>query len=161
MSPYVFCNNCGHRNPPQSAFCSACGSVLDLPVNRTISLPKADPMQDAVGDDDNVQVDLGTIEEGTGVLVVRSGDRSGERFLLRRGTVDVGRHPDSMICLDDVTVSRRHALIEIGDGDYRIQDMGSLNGTYINQNRIESGALRHGDELQIGKYRMVFFDGRQ
>ena len=118
-------------------------------------------MQDAVGDDDNVQVDLGTIEKGAGVLVVRSGDRSGERFLLRRGTVDVGRHPDSMICLDDVTVSRRHALIEIGDGDYRIQDMGSLNGTYINQNRIESGTLRHGDELQIGKYRMVFFDGSQ
>lgn len=128
---------------------------------RTISLPKADPMQDAVGVEDNVQIDLAQIETGTGVLVVRSGDRSGERFLLRSGSVDVGRHPDSAICLDDVTVSRRHALIEIGDGEYRIQDMGSLNGTYINQNRIESGLLRHGDELQIGKYRMVFFDGRQ
>lgn len=161
MSAYVFCNNCGHRNPPQSAFCSACGAVLDRPVVRTISLPKADPMQDAFGDEDNVQIDLAQIPEGTGVLVVRSGDRSGERFMLRSRNVDLGRHPDSAICLDDVTVSRRHAVIEVDGGEYRIQDMGSLNGTYINQNRIETGTLRHGDELQIGKYRMVFFDGRQ
>lgn len=118
-------------------------------------------MQDAVGDEDNVHIDLAQIERGTGVLVIRSGDRLGERFLLRKDNVDIGRHPDSLICLDDVTVSRRHALIEVEGGEYRIQDMGSLNGTYINQNRIESGSLRHGDELQIGKYRMVFFDGRQ
>jgi len=118
-------------------------------------------MQDAFGDEDNVQIDLAQIEQGTGVLVVRSGDRTGERFMLRKDSVDVGRHPDSAICLDDVTVSRRHAVIEVEGGEYRIQDLGSLNGTYINQNRIESGVLRHGDELQIGKYRMVFFDGRQ
>lgn len=118
-------------------------------------------MQDAMGDDDNVRVDLSEIPAGTGVLVVRSGDRSGERFTLRQGTIDVGRHPDSGICLDDVTVSRRHATIEAREGDYWIVDLGSLNGTYINQDRIDQGVLRHGDELQIGKFRMVFFDGRE
>ena len=161
VSAYVFCNNCGHRNPPQSAFCSACGAILDQPVVRTITLPKADPMQDAPGPEDNVQVDLSGIARGTGILVVRSGDRSGERFTLRAGSIDVGRHPDSSICLDDVTVSRRHARIENRDGEYRIEDLGSLNGTYVNQQRIDSGELQHGDELQIGKFRMVFFDGRE
>lgn len=118
-------------------------------------------MQDAPGPDDNVQVDLSSIARGTGLLVIRSGDRSGERFTLRSGIVDVGRHPDSAICLDDVTVSRRHARIDNDNGQYRIEDLGSLNGTYINQQRIDSETLRHGDELQIGKFRMVFFDGRE
>jgi pSer/pThr/pTyr-binding forkhead associated (FHA) protein len=128
---------------------------------RTISLPKADPMQDAPGPADNVQVDLSDIAQGTAILVVRSGDRTGERFILRTGSVDVGRHPDSSICLDDVTVSRRHAQIEIAGDECRIEDLGSLNGTYVNQSRVDSGVLRHGDELQIGKFRMVFFDGRE
>ena len=118
-------------------------------------------MQDAPGPEDNVQVDLSGIARGTGILVIRSGDRSGERFTLRTGVIDVGRHPDSAICLDDVTVSRRHARIENNDDEYRIEDQGSLNGTYINQQRIDTGTLRHGDELQIGKFRMVFFDGRE
>ena len=156
---YVFCNACGHRNPPASAFCSACGAVLDQPQQHTIVLPKADPLQDSPGPHDNVIVDLADIAPGTGVLVIRSGDREGERFVLRGDRADIGRHPDSAICLEDVTVSRRHAEIVHTAGTYRVVDGGSLNGTYINQERVDEGTLNHGDELQIGKFRMVFFDG--
>jgi pSer/pThr/pTyr-binding forkhead associated (FHA) protein len=70
----------------------------------------------------------------------------------------IGRHPDSTICLDDVTVSRRHAHLEQSEGQVVLRDLGSLNGTYVNQERIEEVALRHGDEVQIGRYRMVFFE---
>lgn len=157
---YVFCNACGHRNPPASAFCSACGAVLDHPQQHTIVLPKSDPLQDSPGSQDNVSIVLADIAPGTGVLVIRSGDREGERFVLRGERADIGRHPDSAICLEDVTVSRRHAEIVHESGDYRVFDRGSLNGSYINQERVDEGALRHGDELQIGKFRMVFFDGR-
>ena len=157
---YVFCNACGHRNPPASSFCSACGSVLDHPQQHTIVLPKADPLQDSPGPRDNVTVDLADIATGSGVLVIRSGDREGERFVLTGEQADIGRHPDSSICLEDVTVSRRHAEILHDDGSYRVLDRGSLNGTYINQERVDEGELQHGDELQIGKFRMVFFNGR-
>jgi pSer/pThr/pTyr-binding forkhead associated (FHA) protein len=71
----------------------------------------------------------------------------------------IGRHPDSAICLDDVTVSRRHAQVSLDNGRYVVRDLGSLNGTYVNQMRIDELALEQGDELQIGKYRMVFFNG--
>jgi pSer/pThr/pTyr-binding forkhead associated (FHA) protein len=134
--------------------------VLDHPHEHTIVLPKADPLQDSPGPADNVSIDLADIAPGTGVLVVRSGEREGERFVLRGDLADIGRHPDSAICLEDVTVSRRHAEISHVEGAYRVVDRGSLNGTYINQERVEAGELLHGDELQIGKFRMVFFDGR-
>jgi pSer/pThr/pTyr-binding forkhead associated (FHA) protein len=134
--------------------------VLDHPHEHTIVLPKADSLQDSPGPADNVSIDLADIAPGTGVLVVRSGEREGERFVLRGELADIGRHPDSAICLEDVTVSRRHAEISHVEGAYRVVDRGSLNGTYINQERVEAGELLHGDELQIGKFRMVFFDGR-
>lgn len=157
---YVFCNGCGHRNPPASAFCSSCGGVLDHPEERTISIPKADPLQDAPGPEDNVRVDLASIDVGNGVLVVRSGPAEGERFILKGERVVVGRNVDCDIVLDDVTVSRRHATLCNRDGTYSVHDEGSLNGTYVNQARVEERMLAHGDELQIGKFRMVFFDGK-
>ena len=155
---YVFCNNCGHRNPPQSGFCSACGSVLDAPEQRTIVLAKVDPLQDAPGDADNVSISATEIHAGKALLIVRSGAQSGSRYVLGQ-LITVGRHPESNICLDDVTVSRRHAQIEQVNGNYVVRDLGSLNGTYVNQMRIDELALEQGDELQIGKYRMVFFNG--
>jgi hypothetical protein len=158
---YVFCNQCGHRNPPHSGFCSACGSVLDHPAERTIVLSAIDPLQDAPGSDDNVRVVLDEATRGRGVLVMRSGAYSGDRYLLQPDVSTIGRHPDSVVCLDDVTVSRRHAEVQCTDGVYSVIDLGSLNGTYVNQVRIDEGTLGHGDELQIGKYRMVFFDGSQ
>ncbi len=155
---YVFCNRCGHRNPPSSGFCSACGSVLDLVSDRTITLAKVDPLLDAPGIEDDVIVNLDAITPGEGILVVRSGERIGEQFVLRESLTSLGRHPDSDIILDDITVSRRHVEIEHVDGRYLIRDAGSLNGTYLNQERVDTAELHQGDELQVGKYRFVFLE---
>lgn len=156
---YVFCNRCGHRNPPGSAFCSACGSTLDLPADHTVTLANVDPGLDAPGPDDDAVVEFDMAATGIGVLVVRSGPQAGDRFSLAARVTRLGRHPDSEISLDDITVSRRHAEVERGaDGHYEVRDAGSLNGTYVNQQRIERATLAHGDELQVGKFRLVFFD---
>jgi len=93
---------------------------------------------------------------GSALLVVKRGPNAGSRFLLDRSTTSAGRHPDSDIFLDDVTVSRRHAeFVREGD-EFVVRDVGSLNGTYVNRNRIDSAVLRPGDEVQIGKYRLTF-----
>ena len=155
---YVFCNSCGHRNPPTSSFCSSCGSPLDSLGERTLSLVAVDPLQDAPGDHDNVQVEMSSIPTDAAVLIVRSGPQAGERFVLDDPVTHLGRHPDSEIMLDDITVSRRHVAIERTPQGYVVTDEGSLNGTYINQERVDRGLLRHGDELQIGKFRLVLFE---
>jgi pSer/pThr/pTyr-binding forkhead associated (FHA) protein len=155
---YVFCNQCGHRNPPASAFCSSCGSALDLKSDRTVTLTTVDPLQEAPGPDDDVVVTVGDLPKGTAVLIVRSGPQSGDRFALTGDETRLGRHPDSEIMLDDITVSRRHAAIEHTAEGYVVTDAGSLNGTYVNQERIERAVLHHGDELQVGKFRLVLFE---
>lgn len=158
MSAYVFCNQCGHRNPPTSAFCSSCGSALDSLEDRTITLTALDPLQDAPGPDDDIAVPIGELPNEVGVLIVRAGAQAGARFPLEHLVTRLGRHPDSEISLDDITVSRRHADIERTAQGYVVTDAGSLNGTYVNQQRVERMSLRHGDELQIGKFRLVFFE---
>jgi pSer/pThr/pTyr-binding forkhead associated (FHA) protein len=155
---YVFCNACGHRNPPDSAFCSSCGSPLDLKNDRTVTLTAVDPLQDAPGTDDDVVVTVGDLPQGAAVLIVRSGPQAGDRFALTASSTRLGRHPDSEIILDDITVSRRHAAIERTDEGYVVTDAGSLNGTYVNQERIDRAVLHHGDELQVGKFRLVLFE---
>ena len=158
MSTYVFCNQCGHRNPPTSAFCSSCGSPLDSLDDRTITLTAVDPLQDAPGPDDDVVVAVGELPNEIGVLIVRAGAQAGARFPLVGPTTRLGRHPESEISLDDITVSRRHAEIERTAEGHVVSDAGSLNGTYVNQERVDKMTLRHGDELQIGKFRLVFFE---
>jgi pSer/pThr/pTyr-binding forkhead associated (FHA) protein len=158
LSSYVFCNQCGHRNPPTSSFCSSCGSALDSLEDRTITLSAVDPLQDAAGADDDVVVAVGELPNDIGVLIVRAGAQAGARFPLDSLVTGLGRHPDSEISLDDITVSRRHAEIERTTQGYIVSDAGSLNGTYVNQERIDKVVLRHGDELQIGKFRLVFFE---
>jgi pSer/pThr/pTyr-binding forkhead associated (FHA) protein len=155
---YVFCNRCGHRNPPISAFCSACGSVLDLVEDRTITIAKVDPLQDAPGAADDVLVDLDDIAPGSPILVVRGGEEEGAYFVLSGPLTSIGRHAESDICLDDITVSRRHTEIYGDQGRYVARDAGSLNGTYLNQTRIDAAELRQGDELQVGKFRLVFLE---
>jgi pSer/pThr/pTyr-binding forkhead associated (FHA) protein len=155
---YVFCNHCGHRNPPESAFCSSCGSPLDLKGDRTVTLTAVDPLQDAPGTEDDIVVTVGDLPRGVAVLIVRSGPQAGDRFALSAGETRLGRHPDSEIMLDDITVSRRHAAIENTPEGYVVTDAGSLNGTYVNQERIERAVLHHGDELQVGKFRLVLFE---
>jgi pSer/pThr/pTyr-binding forkhead associated (FHA) protein len=92
------------------------------------------------------------------VLIVRAGAQAGARFPLIGEITRLGRHPDSEISLDDITVSRRHAEIERTPDGHVVSDAGSLNGTYVNQERVDRMLLRHGDEIQIGKFRLVFFE---
>lgn len=115
-----------------------------------------DPMQDLPGASDNATIRLGDVS-GHGVLVVRSGEMTGSRFTLTKDLTQIGRHSDSDILFDDITVSRRHAEIVKTSSSLIIRDLGSLNGTYVNQSRVDEFAIKHGDELQVGKYRMVFF----
>nr|MCW2728521.1 hypothetical protein [Aeromicrobium sp.] len=97
---------------------------------------------------------------GSAMLLVQRGPDSGARFLLDSDTVSVGRHPDSDIFLDDISVSRRHGTFTRSGGGYRVTDLGSLNGTYVNRDRIEGDVtLAGGDEVQIGKYRLIYFAG--
>jgi pSer/pThr/pTyr-binding forkhead associated (FHA) protein len=97
---------------------------------------------------------------GSAMLLVQRGPDSGARFLLDSETVSVGRHPDSDIFLDDISVSRRHGTFTRTGAGYSVTDLGSLNGTYVNRDRIEREvALSGGDEVQIGKYRLIYFAG--
>lgn len=155
---YVFCNRCGHRNPPVSRFCASCGTVLDTADDRTIVIAKVDPLHDALGTADDVIVDTGDMAHGTAILVVRSGEDEGEHFVLGLGTTSIGRSAESDIVLDDITVSRHHSEIIRIEGRHVVRDKGSLNGTYLNQARVDAAELAQGDEVQIGKYHLVFFE---
>jgi len=155
---YVFCNQCGHRNPPVSAFCSACGTVLDIVSDHTITLAKTDSLQDAPGPEDDVQVSLTSISRGTAILVLRGGEGEGDHYVLSSSLTNIGRHAESDISLDDITVSRRHCEITSENSRFIVRDVGSLNGTYVNQKRVDVIELTQGDELQIGKFHLVFLE---
>ena len=96
---------------------------------------------------------------GSALLVVKRGPNAGSRFLLDQATTSAGRHPDSDIFLDDVTVSRRHAEFRLDGSEFQVVDVGSLNGTYVNREPVDSASLANGDEVQIGKFRLVFLIG--
>ena len=100
-----------------------------------------------------------SVPAGYGVLVVKRGPTAGSRFLLGPTVTSAGRHPGSEICLDDVTVSRRHAEFHPQGGEFHLVDVGSLNGTYVNRVPIDSIVLANGDEIQMGKFRLVFLIG--
>jgi len=151
----VFCNNCGHRNPSEANFCSSCGVVVTPPGSETtITLHPIDPRGEA--GEEELTVTLPDRAEGSGLLVVERGPNAGARFVLESDLTRVGRHPESDIFLDDITVSRRHAEFYRGpDGD-EVRDVGSLNGTYVNRERIEHVKLKSGDVVQIGKFKLVY-----
>jgi pSer/pThr/pTyr-binding forkhead associated (FHA) protein len=153
----VFCNQCGHRNPVGSNFCSSCGAPLDHQGEDT-TITFAPVEAGEVGDED-VTVTIPELPEGVGVLVVKRGPNAGSRFMLDGALTRVGRHPDSDIFLDDVTVSRRHAEFVRQDRAYVVRDVGSLNGTYLNRERVEEAQLENGDEVQIGKFKLVYLAG--
>ena len=149
---HVYCPECGFQNPEAANYCSKCGALLvrDEDADTTMSYTPEEGDADA-------SVPLEELGMNGPALVVRSGGgRAGEHFSPAGERTAIGRSPDCDIFLDDVTVSRRHAvLIQRGDA-YFIEDQGSLNGTFLNRRRIESAPLEDGDELQIGKYRLVF-----
>jgi pSer/pThr/pTyr-binding forkhead associated (FHA) protein len=153
----VFCNQCGRGNPPGSNFCASCGAPLatlrEDPTTVTFIPEPGEVTED-------LSVEFGDMPPGVGILVVKRGPNIGSRFALEKDVVLAGRHPDSDIFLDDVTVSRRHAEIARTEGGYVVRDAGSLNGTYLNRQRVESSLLADGDELQIGTFKLVFLTGR-
>ena len=154
----MFCNNCGHRNPGSSNFCSSCGNALESIDDTTITFHPVDASGEA--SEDELLVKLEELPEGAAVLVVKRGPNAGSKFLLDRDTVGAGRHPESDIFLDDVTVSRRHAeFVRSKSGGYLVRDAESTNGTYVNRERVDEVALENGDEVQIGKFKLVYLSG--
>jgi len=150
---HLYCPNCGFQNPEAANFCARCGSQLprDEPSDATMTF--------TLGDEEDPAAALEEIPVKGPTLVVRTGGgREGETYEPKPDRTLIGRSPDCDIFLDDVTVSRKHAVLIRENGDFTIEDQGSLNGTFVNRARIESARLRNGDEVQIGKYRMVFMD---
>ncbi|MDA9913032.1 FHA domain-containing protein [Candidatus Nanopelagicales bacterium] len=152
----VRCDSCGHIAEPESKFCSSCGASL---ISETAVLsPTVDESGPVSTVDPTV---LAGIPAGDGVLVVQRGRDEGTRIALNGEVVTVGRSPDAGVFLDDVTVSRRHADISADGGRWTLTDNNSLNGTYVNRERIDNRALEDGDEVQIGKYRFNFYQSPQ
>lgn len=130
----------------------------DEPVDETSTMPLIDADTEEMSVDDVTAVE--NLPSGSAMLLVQRGPDAGARFLLDTDVVTVGRHPDSDIFLDDISVSRRHATFTRSASGYVISDLGSLNGSYVNRDRIDTDvALSGGDEVQIGKYRLIFFAG--
>src|SRR4051794_39384307 len=177
-----YCTNCGKGNPDDARFCSQCGTRLgsDEPSALPDGLPEGLP--EGLGDSTatiNIAggggeragvssdrqlnpVDAAAVDAlpvGSALLVVQRGPGAGSRFLLDKDVTTAGRHADSEIFLDDVTVSRRHATFTRDGSTFTVADAGSLNGTYVNRDRIDTVVLKDTDEVQIGKYRLVFFQG--
>ena len=141
------------------------GAIPVLPADTTVSLGAVTAPESG----EHAEPGLSAADEaavhalpaGSALLVVRRGPNAGARFLLDAERTTAGRRPDSDIFLDDVTVSRKHAEFVRREGQFLVRDVGSLNGTYVQRDRIEQAVLRAGDEVQIGKYRMVFYPGPQ
>jgi FHA domain/zinc-ribbon domain len=154
----MYCTNCGHKNPDGANFCSSCGSALAEAggSDTTITFAPAELESDL---EEEIHISPEELEGGRAVMVVKRGPNAGSKFFLDTDTVKIGRHPDSDIFLDDITVSRRHAEIRRADTSFGLHDIGSLNGTYVNRERVEEADLRSGDEIQIGKFKLVFLTG--
>ena len=161
-----FCTNCGHDNPDGSKFCGQCGAALTSPRGEsTERIPTGDTTSAIPAMVDEHAEPLTAEEEaavtglpsGSALLIVQRGANAGARFLINTEKVTAGRHQDSDIFLDDISVSRRHATFTRTNEGIVVKDLGSLNGTYVNRELVEEQLLRHGDEVQIGKFRLVFF----
>jgi pSer/pThr/pTyr-binding forkhead associated (FHA) protein len=153
----VTCPHCGHPNPLGSHFCSSCGHDLEGPSEHGTTASVLVPIDSPA---EEIEIELDELPPGVGMLVVTRGPNSGSRYALDEAVVSAGRHPEATIFLDDITVSRRHAEIRQVAGGYQVRDVGSLNGTYLNRERVEESVLRDGDELQIGTFKLLFLAGR-
>jgi FHA domain-containing protein/zinc ribbon protein len=156
----MYCTRCGHGNPDNANFCARCGSPLSGLEDATLTLHgvgTAEGESAIAPEDEELSVSLDELAPGQGLLVVKRGPNAGSKFLLDRDQTSCGRHPSSDIFLDDITVSRRHAEILREGGRFLVKDTGSLNGTYVNRERVDVAELVSGDELQIGKFKLMFF----
>jgi hypothetical protein len=149
---HVYCSECGFQNPESANYCSRCGALLEKGDGAEVTQAFT---ADDVGEDAQ---ELAEGLEGPALVVRSGGGRAGEMFRPAEGRTRIGRSPDCEIFLDDVTVSRNHAVLVERDGKFFAEDQGSLNGTFVNRRRIDSVELQNGDELQIGKYRLTFVE---
>lgn len=142
------CPGCGAEVSAENTECPACGASLAEPTASFAPIEL----------DSGVQKPTAPVSEGP-VLVVRKGPQPGERFFVDRGRLSVGRDPASDIFLNDITVSRTHAIIDCKDDVVTVKDAGSLNGTYLNGEIVDAATLSNGDVLQIGTFQMIFIAG--
>jgi hypothetical protein len=150
---FVYCPECGFQNPESANYCSKCGALLvkDEGGAETTQTYTPEEIADEEGPLDEIAA------EGPALVVRSGGGRAGEHFIPQGDRTTIGRSPDNDIFLDDVTVSRKHAVVLQSGGELRIEDLGSLNGTFVNRRRIDAATrLESGDEVQIGKYRLTF-----
>ena len=157
----LHCTECGFVNGEGANYCQRCGSLLARdesagpgagaggdPITATYRIDEAGEL---------VPVELGQVTANGPALIIRAGGgRVGESFAVEGERMSIGRRPDSEVFLDDITVSRDHALLIRRSEDWYLDDCGSLNGTYVNRSRIDSHRLEEGDEVQIGKYKLTF-----
>jgi pSer/pThr/pTyr-binding forkhead associated (FHA) protein len=180
----VTCAQCSRDVPvqlvPDAKFCPNCGiqlaltpmadsggdfSTTSLPAiveaAETATISDADVVEEPAGLSEADAAAIESLPAGSAMLLVLRGPSAGSRFLLDTDLVTAGRHQDSDVFLDDVTVSRRHAEFrrQPDAGAYQVIDVGSLNGTYVNRDRVDAAVLHNGDEVQIGKYRLVYYQG--
>ena len=149
---HVYCPECGFQNPASANYCARCGSLLvkgeePSDVTQTYSVEEL-----AADGADAPEIAV----EGPALVVRSGGGRAGEHFVPSGARTVIGRSPDCEVFLDDVTVSRRHAVLVEEGGHFWIEDQGSLNGTFVNHARVDRIELENGDEVQIGKYRLTF-----
>ena len=150
----MYCTKCGHGNPDTANFCARCGASLAVSEDTTLSLQvdreEAEP-------EEELAVSLDELSPGQALMLVRRGPNAGSKFLLDKDVTTAGRHPSSDIFLDDITVSRRHVEVLREGNRFLVKDVGSLNGTYVNRERVDVAELVSGDEVQIGKFKLGFF----
>ena len=144
----MFCTRCGHKNPDGASFCASCGNSLQAVEEQTlaIAVPELEegPSLEELGPDQ-------------ALLVIKGGPSAGSTVLIDKDITRLGRSPDSDVFLNDITVSRRHAEVSREGSGFVVKDAGSLNGTYVNRERVDAAELASGDELQIGKFKIVFY----
>ncbi|MFN8186840.1 MAG: FHA domain-containing protein [Gaiellales bacterium] len=150
---YVHCPECGFQNPEAAKYCEKCGAML-LPDDAAAETT----MTFRVGEPEEVKAAPAPPREGVSIILRSGGGRAGEAYVLERDTLTIGRSPECDIFLDDVTVSRRHALLTRREGGFVVEDQGSLNGTFVNRRRVDVKELEDGDEVQVGKYKLTFLE---
>lgn len=148
------CPACNHHNEQLARFCSACGERLpaEEPVTENVQAVVA-----SAGGTIDLSSLLERLTEGEAVLVVESGEIAGSRYVVDSDTTTIGRHPDSTVFLDDVTVSRRHAVLVRSGTSFRLRDAGALNGTYRNGALVNDEELKSGDQIQVGRFLLHFY----
>ncbi|MBA8794948.1 pSer/pThr/pTyr-binding forkhead associated (FHA) protein [Friedmanniella endophytica] len=167
-----FCTNCGHENPEGSNFCSNCGTPLNRgtkpaaapsgptgDTTRTMPVIVDDRDEGSLSSEDEAAVNA--LPQGSALLIVQRGANAGSRFLLNTDEIKAGRSQDAEIFLDDISVSRKHAVFLRSEEGIVVRDVGSLNGTYVNREMVDERLLHDGDEVQIGKFRLVYYASQQ